>query len=117
MPRASAGSTARPTTQTLAIVAVPKPAFQALMGFLAGIQPMRPVIYASVRLSLGLVNRISVGLNSARMPSAMRVGRILIEHQAGRHVADTPGLLHVMGDDHDRVVFLEVIHQVFDTGG
>ena len=38
----------------------------------------------------------------------------LVEHQAGGHVADAAGLLHVVGDDDDRVVVLQVVHQVFD---
>ena len=78
---------------------------------------MRPVMYASVRLSLGLVKRRSVGLNSARMPVRCPSSDALVEHEAGGHVADAPGLLHVVGDDDDRVVVLEVVHQVFDPGG
>ena len=70
-----------------------------------------------MRGSLGLVKRRSVGLNSAMTPVRWPSGGRLVEHEAGGHVADAAGLLHVVGDDDDRVLVLEVVHQVLDPGG
>src|SRR5262245_10413006 len=37
--------------------------------------------------------------------------------EEGRAIADPRGLLHVVGDDHDRVLRLELLHQVLDAAG
>src|SRR5271157_4593185 len=42
-------------------------------------------------------------------------GHGLVEHQASGHVADPPCLLHIVGDDDDRKVGLEVVHQVLNA--
>src|SRR5215218_6050566 len=60
-----------------------------------------------------------------------RVGAVVLDQQAGavagalgglggeegRPVRDPGRLLHVVGDDHDRVVPLELLHQVLDASG
>src|SRR5215211_3944420 len=43
------------------------------------------------------------------------LGRFGVEE--GRAVGDAGRLLHVVGDDHDRVVLLELLHQVLDAAG
>ena len=40
-----------------------------------------------------------------------------LEAEERRHVGDARGLLHVVGDDHERVVALQLVHQVLDRGG
>src|SRR5215203_4342170 len=60
-----------------------------------------------------------------------RVGAVVLDQQAGavpralrglggeerRSVRDAGRLLHVVGDDHDRVVPLQLLHQVLDAAG
>src|SRR5215211_5658066 len=40
----------------------------------------------------------------------------LAEIHKGREVGNPRRLLHVVGDDHDRIVFLELVDQLFDLG-
>src|SRR5436189_1457096 len=40
-----------------------------------------------------------------------------LEREEGGHVGDSRGLLHVVGDDHERVFVLELVHQVLDLRG
>ena len=40
-----------------------------------------------------------------------------VDREERRHVRDAGGLLHVVGDHDDRVLALEVVHQVLDRGG
>src|SRR5579864_1834848 len=44
-------------------------------------------------------------------------GLIDVGSQECSHVADARGLLHVVRDDHDRVVPLELLHEVLDARG
>ena len=37
--------------------------------------------------------------------------------EEGGHVRDPRRLLHVVRDDHDRVLLLQLVHQVLDPGG
>ena len=62
-------------------------------------QPNWPVMYASVRLSLGRENSLSVSSYSISVPM-----RALVEAEERRLVGDAHRLLHVVRDDHDRVL-------------
>ena len=53
---------------------------------------------------------------STRMP-VRRSRPSTLDAEERRHVGDARGLLHVVRDDHDRVVPLEVVHQVLDARG
>ena len=48
----------------------------------------------------------------------MRLPRLLVDldREEGGHVGDARRLLHVVRDDHDRVVALQLVHQVLDPG-
>ena len=69
-----------------------------------GAQPNLPVTYSSVRGSLGLV-KISCGRAD--------LDELAVEHERGA-VGDARGLLHVVGDDHDRHALLELVDQLLD---
>ncbi len=83
----------------------------------AGAHPNLPVTYCSVRSSSGLEKILAVGLNSTSAAgAAIAVGIDLGGEERGA-VAHPGGLLHVVGDDDDRVVELDLLHQLLDPGG
>ncbi len=67
-------------------------------------QPNLPVTYSSVRSSSGFENTLAVGLYSTSTPGATIALVVDLGREERRAVADPGGLLHVVGDDHDRVL-------------
>src|SRR5688500_13102401 len=58
-------------------------------------------------------------LRAVELDEHPRAGVARLVHLRGeerRHVAHPGGLLHVVGDDHDRVLVLDLVHQVLDAG-
>ena len=69
--------------------------------------PKRPVMYASVRGSVGVVN--SFGCLAV-------LDQFAIEHER-REIAGAGGLLHVVRDDRHGAAILQLEHQLFDLRG
>ena len=67
-------------------------------------QPNRPVTYCSVRSSSGLEKIFAVGSNSTSTPGAAVALGVDLGGEERRAVADPGRLLHVVGDDDDRVL-------------
>ena len=70
----------------------------------------------SVRLSEGCVKIFEVASyldEDARSLAFATAG----DAEEGGHVRDPRRLLHVVRDDHDRVLLLQLVHQVLDLGG
>ena len=59
------------------------------------------------------MKRSEVGPDSTRTPLRLPV-LVRVDAEEGGHVGDAGGLLHVVGDDHDRVVALEHADQLLD---
>ena len=70
-----------------------------------------------MRWSAGVVKifEVSVVLDEDARPLAARL--VHLDREERRHVRDAGRLLHVVRHDHDRVVALELVHQVLDPGG
>ena len=64
-----------------------------------------------------MVKIFCVSSYSTSLPQRFRFGRVELHHQEGGAVGDARGLLHVVGDDDDRVVALHLHHQVLDLPG
>ena len=77
-------------------------------------QPNRPVTYASVRSSDGLENIFGVRPNSTSTPVRRSPSVDTSVVKNADPVADARGLLHVVGDDHDRVARLDLLHEILD---
>src|SRR3990172_2919176 len=63
---------------------------------------------------------VVLGARIARL-GEQRVGRRVLDELAqveeGGHVGDARGLLHVVGDDHDREPLGELVDELLDLGG
>ena len=76
--------------------------------------PNLPVTSSSVRLSDSWVKIFDVGSCSTRIPLPALAVVMHFDREERRHVCDAGRLLHIVRHDDDRVLALQVVHEILD---
>src|ERR1700756_714039 len=93
---------------------MPWPCARSSLTFLLSSPSQKPV--ASAEAAGDVVLRLPVAWRREHLAGGVELYQLAEIHEGG-HVGDARRLLHVVGDDGDRVVVLELVDQLLDLGG